>query len=124
MVVIAMKETEYALYKGEVLLEIGTLDEIAKARGVSRKTIYHYSTPAHINQMERRHCKKLHELRAERVKRGVYKVFNGNKLIGEGNLKQLAEQTGIGLERLKNLFYGEPPKMRKKNYQVVVRLEE
>lgn len=36
---------EYALYKGEELLAIGTLDELAEQQGVSRNSIYHYSLP-------------------------------------------------------------------------------
>lgn len=38
---------EYAMYKGEDLLYIGTLDELAKAHGVKRNTIYYYSMPAY-----------------------------------------------------------------------------
>ena len=41
---------EYALYKGEDLLAIGTLDELAEFRGVSRNTIYWYSMPANKRQ--------------------------------------------------------------------------
>lgn len=37
----------YALYKGDELLDVGTLDEIAKRRGVRPSTIYHYSMPAY-----------------------------------------------------------------------------
>ena len=118
-----MGVVEYALYKGEELLVIGTLEEIAEERGVNPRTIYNYSLPGHITRMEKRVKQQSHKLYAERVKRGVYKVFDDNTLIGEGNTKELVEQTGIGLEKLKNLFYGEPQKIRKKNYQIVVRLE-
>ena len=41
---------EYALYKGDNLLAIGTLDELAEFRGVSRNTIYYYSMPANKRQ--------------------------------------------------------------------------
>lgn len=41
---------EYALYKGDDLLAIGTLDELAEFRGVSRNTIYWYSMPANKRQ--------------------------------------------------------------------------
>lgn len=37
---------DYALYKGDDLLAIGTLDELAEFRGVTRNTIYYYSMPA------------------------------------------------------------------------------
>lgn len=38
---------EYALYKGEEILIVGTIDEIAEARGVKRETLFHYGTPAY-----------------------------------------------------------------------------
>lgn len=38
---------EYALYKGEECLAIGTLSEIAKQMNVKEKTIYFYTTPAY-----------------------------------------------------------------------------
>ncbi|BAK15834.1 hypothetical protein SSIL_1411 [Solibacillus silvestris StLB046] len=42
--------SDYALYKGDELLAIGTLDELAEFRGVSRNTIYWYSMPANKRQ--------------------------------------------------------------------------
>lgn len=39
--------TEYALYKGEELLKIGTLDELAEFRKVKRETIFFYATPSY-----------------------------------------------------------------------------
>lgn len=41
------KQAEYALYKGDELLTIGTAEEIARERGVLKRTIYHYSTPSY-----------------------------------------------------------------------------
>ena len=38
---------EYALYKGDELLGIGTLEELAEKRGVQKETIYYYSMPAY-----------------------------------------------------------------------------
>lgn len=46
--------TEYAMYKGEDLLHIGTLDEIAKERGVLERTIYFYTTNAYQNKLSKR----------------------------------------------------------------------
>lgn len=42
-----MKAAEYALYKGEKLLSIGTLDELQEKYKVKRETLYFYQTPAH-----------------------------------------------------------------------------
>lgn len=44
---IVRKEPEYALYKGDEVLCVGTIDEIAKHQKVARKTIFHYQTPAY-----------------------------------------------------------------------------
>lgn len=46
---------EYALYKGENLIMIGTIDEIAKSQGVKRKTILYYQSPAHLRKNEKSH---------------------------------------------------------------------
>lgn len=40
-------KSEYALYKGDVLLDIGTLDELQEKYKVKRETLYFYQTPAH-----------------------------------------------------------------------------
>jgi len=40
------KMKEYALYKGDELLGVGNVHELAKLIGVSEKTIYWYSSPA------------------------------------------------------------------------------
>lgn len=37
----------YALYKGEDMLDMGTLQEIADRRGVKTDTIRHYMSPAY-----------------------------------------------------------------------------
>ncbi len=46
-------KTEYALYKGEVLLDIGTIQELSDKYKVKRKTLYFYQTPAH-NRREKK----------------------------------------------------------------------
>ncbi len=45
---------EYALYKGEELLMIGTLEEIAVARGVQLNTIKFYLTPTYQRRIAKR----------------------------------------------------------------------
>lgn len=45
---------EYALYKGDELLAMGTIEEIAKQIGVKRETIVFYKTPAYKNRLKRR----------------------------------------------------------------------
>lgn len=41
------KKLEYALYKGDEFIDIGTLEELAKKLNVSTKTIRYYKTPAY-----------------------------------------------------------------------------
>lgn len=38
---------EYALYKGDELLAIGTVVEIAEKLGIKTNTVYHYGTPSY-----------------------------------------------------------------------------
>ena len=44
---------EYALYKGEECLAIGTIKEIAKKMNVKERTIYFYTMPTY-----KKRCKK------------------------------------------------------------------
>lgn len=48
--------SEYALYKGEELLSIGTIPEIAKELGVKRETVAYYKTKAYSNRLKRRNA--------------------------------------------------------------------
>lgn len=41
------KIKEYALYKGEKCIAIGTIQEIAKQTGVKDRTIYFYTMPVY-----------------------------------------------------------------------------
>lgn len=41
------RQKEYALYKGDTCLAIGTLKEIAISRKVKYRTIYFYNTPTY-----------------------------------------------------------------------------
>ncbi|SCG82685.1 hypothetical protein DW1_1112 [Proteiniborus sp. DW1] len=47
---------EYALYKGDEMLAIGTIPEIAKELGVKRDTIAYYKTQAYQNRLKRRNA--------------------------------------------------------------------
>lgn len=48
---------EYALYKGEEILAIGTIPYIARIMGVQRETIKFYKTQAYQNRLEKRNAK-------------------------------------------------------------------
>lgn len=47
---------EYALYKGDDILAIGTINEIANQLGVKRDTIAYYKTQAYQNRLNRRNA--------------------------------------------------------------------
>ena len=47
-----MKQTEYALYKGDELVMIGTVDELAKHEGVEEDTIRFYSYPTYLKRVK------------------------------------------------------------------------
>jgi len=49
---------EYALYKGENILAIGTIPFIARTLGVQRETITYYRTQAYKNRLKRRNALK------------------------------------------------------------------
>lgn len=47
---------EYALYKGEDLLAIGTVEEIAKETGTKRGTIMYYKSPSYRKRLIERNA--------------------------------------------------------------------
>ncbi len=48
-----IKKKEYALYKGDTFIDIGTLNYLAKILNVDKKTIMYYSTPAHLKRCQK-----------------------------------------------------------------------
>jgi len=46
--------TEYAMYKGDEILYIGTLEEIAEKHGVRRETVYYYTTESYQRKIAKR----------------------------------------------------------------------
>ncbi len=49
-----MDDREYALYKGEELLRIGTLKEIAESENVKLETIQFYMKPTYKRRISKR----------------------------------------------------------------------
>lgn len=47
---------EYALYKGEDILSMGTIEEIAEELQVQKQTITYYRTQAYKNRLKRRNA--------------------------------------------------------------------
>lgn len=57
-----MKQKEYALYKGEKILSIGTIKEIAKELNVLPETIHFYQTPTYMKRLKNRKTKNARVL--------------------------------------------------------------
>lgn len=53
---------EYALYKGEEILAIGTIFQIAEELGVKMDTIKYYGTNAYKRKLSKRNAKDVREL--------------------------------------------------------------
>jgi hypothetical protein len=43
----ATMKKQYAVYKGDDLLAIGTAEEISEKLGIKKETVYFYVSPAH-----------------------------------------------------------------------------
>lgn len=53
---------EYALYKGDECLAIGTIKEIAEKMDVKYRTIKFYTTPSYKRRCKRRKAKNFREM--------------------------------------------------------------
>lgn len=49
---------EYALYKGDELLSIGTISEIAEEQNIKERTVKFYKTPIYEKRIKSRKSKK------------------------------------------------------------------
>lgn len=57
-----MQEKEYALYKGEEIIAMGTKSDIAKQLGISVRSVTCYGTPAYAKRTSEEHGRRLIEL--------------------------------------------------------------
>ena len=57
-----MQVKEYALYKGDELLAMGTKDEIAKQLGISVRSVTYYGTPSYAKRTNEKYGRRLVEL--------------------------------------------------------------
>lgn len=53
---------EYALYKGEELLGMSTIRELAERFNVKITTLYYYRTPTYLKRTSNEHGRRLVEL--------------------------------------------------------------
>lgn len=54
--------TKYALYKGDELLSVGTIKELAQQFGVGERTIHFYMTPTYKKRTSERKGRRLIKL--------------------------------------------------------------
>ena len=47
------KVKEYALYKGDTFIDLGTIKELAKKLGVNERTVQYYVTPSHLKRCQK-----------------------------------------------------------------------
>lgn len=57
-----MQVKEYALYKGDELLAMGTKREIAEQLGVSANTVSYYGTPVYARRTNDNKGRRLYEI--------------------------------------------------------------
>lgn len=57
-----MQAKEYALYKGEELIAMGTKREIAEQLGVSVNTVSYYGTPVYARRTNDKKGRRLYEI--------------------------------------------------------------
>lgn len=50
---IKRKNVEYAIYKGDKFIDIGTAKELAEKCNVKPETIAYYSSPAYLKRLEK-----------------------------------------------------------------------
>lgn len=57
-----MQMKEYALYKGEEIIAMGTKREIAKQLGISVRSVTCYGTPSYAKRTNEKYGRRLVEL--------------------------------------------------------------
>lgn len=57
-----MQEKEYALYKGEDIIAMGTKSEIAKQLGISVHAVHSYGSPSYHKRTSEENGRRLYEI--------------------------------------------------------------
>lgn len=55
----AMEAKQYALYKGDIILAVGTRKEIAEELGISKETVDSYAAPRHLRRAKSENVRTL-----------------------------------------------------------------
>lgn len=94
---------DYALYRGDELIAIGTLDELASMFGVQRKTIYRKSMPSYIKQLKNvDRC--VVAFRLDDFKKEIRKIDKHSDVVLEvySNVKEAAQSVNTSVRNLYN----------------------
>ena len=96
------KYKEYALYKGEKLLAIGTKRELAELLKVRVETIAFYTTPTHRKRSKNGYC--VVKIEEEKMKGEILDIGTAQELAGnKKEIERLKRDKNFAEERLKIL---------------------
>lgn len=95
------RNSQYALYKGEKLVEIGTKKELAELLKVRVETITFYTTPTHRKRCKNGYC--VVKIEEEKMKGEILDIETAQELAGnKKEIERLKRDKNFAEERLKN----------------------
>lgn len=96
------RNSQYALYKGEKLVGIGTKKELAKLLKVRVETITFYTTPTHRKRCKNGYC--VVKIEEEKMKGEILDIGTAQELAGnKKEIERLKRDKNFAEERLKIL---------------------
>ena len=96
------RNSQYALYKGEKLVEIGTKRELAELLKVRVETIAFYTTPTHRKRSKNGYC--VVKIEEEKMKGEILDIGTAQELAGnKKEIERLKRDKNFAEERLKIL---------------------
>lgn len=96
------RNSQYALYKGEKLVEIGTKRELAELLKVRVETIAFYTTPTHRKRSKNGYC--VVKIEEEKMKGEILDIETAQELAGnKKEIERLKRDKNFAEERLKIL---------------------
>ena len=96
------RNSQYALYKGEKLVEIGTKRKLAELLKVRVETIAFYTTPTHRKRSKNGYC--VVKIEEEKMKGEILDIETAQELAGnKKEIERLKRDKNFAEERLKIL---------------------
>ncbi len=107
------RNSQYALYKGEKLVEIGTKRELAELLKVRVETIAFYTTPTHRKRSKNGYC--VVKIEEEKMKGEILDIGTAQELAGnKKEIERLKRDKNFAEEKLK-AFQKKYDKMEQRN---------